>query len=307
MSYTALLSQPPSNSSNATFRAWGQMIANTFISANWTRATDTGNIDWTAVATTATATTFQGWDIFKMGDTLQTTAPVYVKIEYGCSATAGAPGIAITIGSGSNGSGYLTGLLSTRQVLGCGGNSTSNIISVVSGDTNRIAIGLWGCSVNATQNVIAAVTTFATFFSIERTKDATGNDTSEGVLLLGAHDSGGITKYQQYWNCTSGPTGQETGGWAALMPTPNVVQSSAGLSIGGGVQAPVYPIYHSKGVFLNPGLNALCMANGWCQELSTVVIPMYGANHTYMPFTTVTFNSTVARHGANSTFMMRYE
>jgi hypothetical protein len=297
----------PTNANDATFRGWTQLVANGFISAGWTRATDTGNVNFATVSTPGAALTnfSAGYDIFHMNDTLQATAPVFVKVEYGSAAANTIPAIWLTIGSGSNGAGTITGPASTRQQLPVAAANTNGITSFISGDTNRIHMGLWCFSNTTFANTVAGVAV-AVYFSIERTKDASGVDTNEGVLFVAK--TNGIT-YQQYWNQTTGPTGMENSAafWGALMPSPNIGTTTA-------VQSSFYPIYHSKGVFVNPGMGTLCFvgsttagATVLATEGSVITIPIYGNNHVYMPMSAVNNGSIAPRSQANGTFCMRYE
>jgi hypothetical protein len=296
----------PTNASDASFRGWTQMVANGFISAGWARAIDTGNINFTTVSTPAVASVAQGYDIFKMQDTLQNTAPVFVKVEYGAGSTNTFPSLWITIGSGSNGAGMLTGPLSLRRQININSPASTNAItSFISGDANRIGMALWHFS-NTTFGNTVCIGPQSIYFSIERTKDASGADTNEGVLFVGRTNvSAAIVGTQQYWNSATGPTGLED--WGVLLPTVNI-----GLTTG--VQTAFYPIYHSKGVFLNPGMGTLCFAVSTsagttipATEGAPIVIPIYGNNHTYMPMSPTLANTVGLRGGANSSFCMRYE
>lgn len=297
MSYAAILTAPPINNTDAGFRAWGQMVSNAIANCGWVAVEN--NINWGTITTPSVISQSKGYEIWRMADTLQATAPVYLKIEYGSGITSNTnPQMWFQVGSGSNGSGQLTGILSNRSLLGATA-SVNSIYTAVSGDTDRFCIAGWAFSINSTQNVIGGAQQ-AMMFSIERTKDGNGNNTAEGALLT-YHTTLSAIKAQQYWNCFTGPAGQETGGWGAHMPT-----SAVGVA-GSGIQTPVFPIYHNKGVFLNPGLNILCTINATFTELSTVSIPMYGANHTYLCLSGAMIGSTVTRYGSNSSFNMRYE
>jgi hypothetical protein len=113
-------------------------------------------------------------------------------------------------------------------------------------------------------------------------------------------DGTGTSYFQQYLNLTTGPTGLEGGGWGSLMPTANIAVST-------GVQTAVYPIYFSKGVFVNPGMNVLCVNSAQVTELATMVVPIYGSNHTYMCCSNTMYAGTNARLGGQSTMMFRWE
>lgn len=101
------------HSNNATFRAWGSALAAALAAVGLTQTADTGQINWTTV-TRPGANTAAGYEIWRFNDTLQATAPIFIKIEYGTGNSTTSPGIWITVGTGSNGSGTITGQSSTR-------------------------------------------------------------------------------------------------------------------------------------------------------------------------------------------------
>src|SRR5262245_813211 len=105
------------HSSDATFRAWGSALAAALAAVGLTQTSDTGQINWTTVTRPGTSTA-AGYEIWRFNDTLQATAPIFLKIEYGTGTTALAPTMWITVGTGSNGSGTITGQSSTRTQFG---------------------------------------------------------------------------------------------------------------------------------------------------------------------------------------------
>src|SRR5262245_52043536 len=102
------------NDTDAHFRAWPQWIHDKLSAAGWVQTSDTGQIDLTTVVKPAAVSTSQGYEIWRMADSLQATFPVFMKLEYGSGASsANNPQIWITLGTGSNGSGTLTGNTTT--------------------------------------------------------------------------------------------------------------------------------------------------------------------------------------------------
>jgi hypothetical protein len=297
----------PSNATDAEFRGWTQMVANGFISAGWARATDSGNINFGTVTAPATTSLISGYDIFRMTDTLNVTAPIFVKVEYGSGGTNTAPSLWLTVGNGSNGAGMLLGATTQRYQLTAGIQANA-ITSFISGDTNRFHMSLWSFS-NVSYGGLAVIAlTHSLFFSIERTHDAAGADTTEGALCL--FKSGGAASYtQQYWNGITGSSGVE-GTWGMLFPDGTVNKGTA-------VQSSFYPPYFSKGVFVNPGMGAL----GYIGSLSTIAniategspvpVSIYGGTHTYMPIGSAnTSGSCGVNRGTgftSQTYAMRYE
>lgn len=105
---------------DAGFRAWGSELAAKMAAAGLVQTSDTGQINWVTVTRPGTNTD-AGYEIWQMNDTPQGTAPVYFRIDYGTGTAATAPRIKITSGTGSNGSGTITGTaLTTARICGTG-------------------------------------------------------------------------------------------------------------------------------------------------------------------------------------------
>src|SRR4029077_7614980 len=126
----------------------------------------------------------------RFNDTLQATVPVFVKLEYGSGSSVNNPSIHLSVGNGSNGSGGLTGVLSTRQQVTCTATATP-VSAYWSGDTNRCVFCFQGASTGATLLI-----------ALERSMDASGAVTTEAVLI---GYQGGSTTGQRAWNCVTGP------------------------------------------------------------------------------------------------------
>jgi hypothetical protein len=290
----------PDATSDAVFRIWGSAIANAIANCGWVKNTDAAQINWTTVTVNISSTQqVAGYEVWHMNDTgagaNQASNPVFMKFEYGNGALS-SPSLWVTLGTTCNSSGGLGGAISSRQKLETSKNANTSAISVYSGDVNRFHLAAVAFSTNTTSNVVSTSAT-GSLLSIERTKDASGNDTNEGILLIMKAGLSAVYT-QQYLNLTAGPTGIES--WGALMPTANIQFST-------GIQTAVYPLYLSKGVFLNPGMGVLCVDSRLVSEMQTMSVPIYGANHTYMCFGNVMFNTTITRAGAASTCMLRWE
>src|SRR4051794_39931473 len=109
------------NSSDALFRAWASGISNALGTVGLVKTGDTGQIDFSSVARPTANSQAMGYEIWRFNDSLQATRPVYFKIEYGAgvASVAGAPpGIWLTVGTGSNGAGTITGapIIATRRL-----------------------------------------------------------------------------------------------------------------------------------------------------------------------------------------------
>jgi hypothetical protein len=285
MSLAAATSVTPTNATDAQFRAWGSAIGVKFAAMGLVQTGDTGQINWTTVLAPTIASTVQGYEVWRFNDALQATVPVFLKFEYGSGAGAANPSIFISLGSGSNGTGSLTGVLSTRQQITCSATATP-ITAYWSGDTNRCAFVFQGSS-----------TSTSILVSLERSVDATGVVTNEAVLILLLS---GATPAQRAWNCVTGPyTNFETS--IGAMGAQAAPFGSAG------TQLAVYPIFYNKGVFLPYGLNLFAYVDATLGANVTISFPVYGATHTFMPIGVTAVAATLVRTTVATSLMMRYE
>ncbi len=277
------------NDTDANFRAWGSWISGRFSEFGWVQTADSGQINWTTVLKPAAINTAQGYEIWRMNDALQATSPCYVKIEYGSTGAANYPGIWLTVGDGSNGSGTITGSPVARRQFGYNAANAS-LACHASGDTNRIAFLLWHNG--------ATPTSAYQLFGIERSHDASGNDTAAGLLVLACENgTGGF--HSCYFETGVGTATPETSPGALL---PSVGTLSAGSLLG------FSPIFvHDGGGFVNPALNFVLAFATDISLGSSVVLPMYGADHTFMApggDINITVRGTIAN---NVVALVRYE
>jgi hypothetical protein len=288
MSYAAATTLVNNCTDDATFRTWGSAWAAKWASMGLVQTADTGQINWTTVVRPGTNTA-GGYEIWRFADTLQSTYPVFLKIEYGIGASAANPSLWLTVASGTNGAGTVTGVPSTRQQITC----TSTVAAIShywSGDTNRIGVAAVGASAATAMGVW-----------VERTVDANGAVTSEGCLII---YRGSSAVGQQAWNWTTGPY---TASFEASLGIMGPVLAPWSVY---GTQVAIYPCYHTKGVFLNPGLNVYGYEGTAIGALSTISFTVYGASHTFFTLPSTVFGG-LARGGfsssANQCIMMRYE
>lgn len=138
---------------NAGFQAWGSAISAAIRACGFAATADTGQINWTTVASPTTNNAVAGYEIYAFNDTLQSTSPVYFKLSYGsgsyhASSTNGYPQLLITVGTGTDGAGNLTGVTTSAniQTMGtasaAGGitNTTTQYPTYVCGDGSYIGL-----------------------------------------------------------------------------------------------------------------------------------------------------------------------
>jgi hypothetical protein len=287
---TSTFSAAPINDTDAHFRAWGKGISDALAACGLTKSSDTGQIDWATVSKPGAGSTMQGYEIWKFTDSLQTTAPIYVKIQYGSQSTTNNPGLVIDIGHASDGAGNLTGITATQRTFGCSGSSSTAYSSFVSSDGGRI-------------NIAFCPGMGASFcFYIERTKDDNGAATGDGIdfVILGANGGTGYGS-QQYLPAVGAPN-PSTPNTSFFCASPAAGTGAYGTSIG------LFPIFPFIGYAANPSLGALAYFSADIGAGGTLItVTMYGATHT---FVTAGLSNTSPSLNGNSTahsLAIRYE
>jgi hypothetical protein len=138
---------------------------------------DTGQINWLTVTVPTVINERKGYEIWRFNDALQATAPVFLKISYGsANAAASYPGIWITIGTGSDGAGNLTGIVLAETQTGPVASNASSWPMYASGSTNRFALLCWPPS-SPSYSILFSL-------SLERLHDVNGVDTGAGLMMF---------------------------------------------------------------------------------------------------------------------------
>ena len=164
-----------SNADTTLFRAWGSAVS-TALGTMLTRVTQTGEINWATVNAPASANTFQGFEVYRLNDSLQATAPLFFKFEYGgAPSSATLPAIRLTIGKSVDGSGNIGGVLqSAINVLsGNGSASTSSNCYISNGDGSGFVFSLQPDISN----------TIGGFCCVERSRNQLGQPTANALML----------------------------------------------------------------------------------------------------------------------------
>jgi len=284
---TFTFNSAPDNTTNATFCTWAQVVHDSFLAAGWVQSSDTGQVTISTMTNPATANTVAGYEVWRLDDAQQATAPIFVKIEYGRGYIPNPCGaVWFTVGQSSNGTGTLGSVLMARaqsNSLGTGA-TTAQVPGYASGDGHSIALVPWPSYVGAQ----------GWAFYLERSRDTAGEATTSGFLII--FESG-----EQHKVIVVGNGGTTSAKYASstLLPIslPGVINGgahNAGATLSAdGTTAPVLPVP--------------CMAPGvvpWVSNLITVVYPgdagavsvitaatINGATRTYRAFTNFNFTA----------------
>lgn len=259
------------------------------MAAGWTKTSDTGQINNTTVTKPGGSNTSQGYEIYR-----NSSSDIYFKIEYG-SGNGGAtcPGIWLTPGTGSNGSGTITGPGSNTlnraqlgsnfqgQVAGgtlpsyCSGDGTYlNILSNVdtTGFTSNYPQSLWG-------------------FMIDKIRDATGTATGEGFAIYGFNGQDSNTRF---WTVVGNAVyannqGNNSSIFADLTSTINGSWTSGGGVRNYGGNEMVMPLIIGAGQvrFLKCGV-LYCQSDFGSMNGTTFTATNLGGSHTYLALPIIT-------------------
>lgn len=281
---------PADNSSLANFIAWTGFVRAAF-QAGWTQTSDTGQTNPTTLgATPAINTTV--YEIYRMNDALQASNPVYVRLDYGTGTSANNPMLKLTVGSGSNGAGVVTGVttLAFPSLTTSVGAVGATYPCKASYDGSRMTLVMWYTfGVNP-----------SFFLNIERSHDSTGADTAEFVSILITNYGGAYGHYSNY--ITSNGIAQQRNHQEA------VANFDAGTAINNSIA--VFPTQHVIGYARYPQKGVLGgRANDWTLNDLPVIAIYPNDNHTYFclkGFFTYLWPA-VASPSANAVALMRFD
>lgn len=252
-------------------------LMNVLTAGGWVRTADTGQTsNYSAVNMAATAT----YQVWRMGDALQATNPVFLRIDTLANSQFVGD---LTVGTGSNGSGTITGQIGPKIRVGPG--SYNNLTSMPS----------YFCATNNTLQVYAfhsATATYPFYFSLERTRDGAGNPSSDGMVVV-AKDSGSARQFYIPF----------TGSWVQMGEVKCFFPTGA-TSMANGANVVVAPILVATSSSLkNPMVSSLVYASADLTQFNPTTIPVLGTNHTYLP----TGYSIGSALSPSAVFAMLYE
>jgi hypothetical protein len=296
---TSTFTAAPSLASGTTFNAWGGSLSTALAAVGLTKTTDTGQVTWSnSVTPPGALNTYPYYEIWKFADALQSTSPIFMKIEYGSSFLAlGDPGMRITVGTGSDGAGNLTGNISSSMTPGSGGNSATTQQCYVSSDGGRLNVVMFA----------GTVTNVAFAFYIERLKNNSGAAVAGGVDMFAAgYEANGAATAAcfQQWLCdvNVGLKFPFTPQTVPLAPLPSSGTGTYGSNVG------LYPILPIQGFAGFPTMGALVF---WTADISTSgvseTLTMYGTSHTFITVTNFPSLPTIGGNTNAWGLAMRYE
>jgi len=178
--------------SDANFREWMNEFHTALTTVGAVQTADTGQINM-ATATRAGVNSDAGYSIYYMNDSLHGTAPVYFKLYWGTAAATDRARLRLEIGTGSNGTGSITGGDASVRTI------SSNSSSSLSTDTTY---PLYACMARGALWIASKIgrpsASYAYMgFGIFRNCDATGAADSTGIFCM-YHGAGSSTTTSFY-------------------------------------------------------------------------------------------------------------
>lgn len=180
---TSTFSNSFSNSTDALFRSWGKAFTDALDAAGFTRAADTGQVNWATVTAPLASNTVAGYAIYYLNDSLHATAPVYVRFEFGTGFFSGGvayPRVNVIVGKSTNGAGVLAGILLPSTSIS--GTITASGVETL---TTYAGYATAGAGYAALIPFVddSSVALRPMFFMIERSRDTTGGISAAGLLI----------------------------------------------------------------------------------------------------------------------------
>ena len=213
------------------------------------------------------------FEIWQPGDGLQN---FFMRIDLANNGGS-SPQVKVQIGTGTNGSGTLTGSTLAQYTSTTSTNSGSTLFNCLfSGGTGWFACMIWR-DITAGANV---------FFAVDRSKNSSGSDTSTHVTFYALSGSGSQQQTLVFGvgaALQNGPQGVGTTTWKTFNCTASsFVSAGFGISqaFNGNIKlATVFPFI---GYDDNPSLVVAHASGSDFSELATLTTTIYGTTHTYI-------------------------
>jgi hypothetical protein len=266
---TRTTSVAETNDTDAHFRAWCAEIDTSLTTFGWLATSDTGQMNFSTATRPTANNLYPYYAVYKMNDSLQSTAAVFMRIDFGTGNATNVPSIKLQFSiGGTNGSGTLTGTLSTQQTLqGDVANGTAVNVRT-SGSSASFRMSFWNTNGQGE----------GFMFAVERCKDTGGSDTTAGICIAGfdVHQSATLLVFSQFipYNNLAVLPGAASSIWYGL------ISSQSSQTLGGNTG--LCPIRTEFGPFNNPMIGVLIFSRTDFTMETTQSVTIYGASHTYL-------------------------
>jgi hypothetical protein len=267
---------PNTIGTDADLRSWLVALKACFEAIGLVHVPSTGEIDTTTIVRSATVGVDYGWQMWRFNDSLQATRPVFLRVVYGNSTLAATTlRINVRMGQAHDGVGNLTGATTS---------TANNVINVGNVTDFRPLMGSGGDGyVAVCVGTGSAAASAASFFSVERSRSASGAATDAFVCSIWFTGVTTTSGSQVLTLGEDGSPGIVTAAAATLQTNQTMVWSdTVGFSA-------VYPML---GAPQNPSVGFIVVHTNDFVDDSTIVAPRYGANRTYRHLGVRSLNKT---------------
>lgn len=253
----------------ANFKDWAMSIGAALSAFGWTKSTDTGQVDWSSIASVPASNTYV-YEIWQPGDG---GTAFYVRIDYGNSG--GSPALRIQGATTTNGAGTLSGFTTTQAVPVPGANSGSTLFNCLyCGDTSSFAIMMWR-DIGTSSNFV---------ISVDRARNSAGATTnSYFTLLCSLTTSNNAWFVQSLWfgvGAAPAQGSQNISAWNCLFGASNFRGASQSMAFNGNTG--ITPVFPFVGYYDCPVLTVAHAAITDFSELAVISTTVLGASHTYI-------------------------
>lgn len=209
--------------------------------------------------------------------TLGSTADIYIKIEYGCTATQNNPDLFIQIGTvyaANSGviNGAATNFTVCEQVINAAGTQTANEVDISGDGQNYLGMLLWR---NTSSN---------SFYAIERNIRGTvaSAPVYDGVYITYAVCPRTNTLWRSNSMFISTSSLASPGTTPRLLGVPTLALQVAAQTLIIANNSPAFPVFPLVGYVGNPMTVLIGLSASDAVEGASITSTVYGATHTYL-------------------------
>lgn len=244
---------------------------------NTTEAETTAFGDVTTISALPGASTFV-YEIWEMGDALQSTLPVIARVEYGETAATVSAAMGLTVGTSTDGAGNINSTGTTGRLPIFGNqitvNSTTTSPIDLSGGTNRFSCAFFHGSAQGNANANTGM------YSIERAHDSSGNDLGTYFTVIAVQGAAtGTTSTsanpKQVTVPVSGASTATESWWGCVISNAQVTGAFGNSTL-------VSPVFPMAGAVGNPLLGAVVGRKADFADNIVFSLTMYGVSHNYL-------------------------
>jgi hypothetical protein len=167
---------------DAAYRLWMTEWFDMVVASGLVQTSDTGQLNPATITIPGVNATESGYLIFRFNDSLQSTAPLFLKFRFGRANAAANMMFGIEVGTGSDGAGTITGVKTVMAPIGTTGGSPGAGV-YPSYAIHKEGFAAMAFKVNGIGSGVGQ-SVGSPSFVVQRTVDNTGAPTADGVLAM---------------------------------------------------------------------------------------------------------------------------